>query len=66
MQELVYTQFPKVIIVSLIFFSDQTFLYNDVIVICYPFMMSIENIACENKYLNKNYSIYYFSYINFI
>jgi hypothetical protein len=48
MQELVDTQCPKVIIISLIFFNEQTFLYNDVVMIRYPFVMSIANIAYEN------------------
>jgi hypothetical protein len=55
MQNLIDTQCPRVVVVPLIFYNNQTSLSNDEKVTRYPLMMSIANIACENWYLDEGH-----------
>ncbi|CAM6050719.1 unnamed protein product, partial [Sphagnum compactum] len=55
MQNLINTQCPGAVVAQLIFYSDQTSLSNDGRVTGYPLVMSIANIACENRYLDEGH-----------
>ncbi len=58
MQNLINTQCPRVTIVPLIFYSNQTSLSNDGKVIEYPLMMSITNIGCKTWYLDEGHVLF--------
>ncbi len=55
MHNLINTQCPGAVLAPLIFYSDQTSLSNDGRVTGYPLVMSIANIACENRYLDEGH-----------
>ncbi len=55
MQNFINTQCLGVVVVPLIFYSNQTSLSNDEKVTRYPLMMSIANIACENWYFDEGH-----------
>jgi hypothetical protein len=54
-QNLINTQCPGVVVAPLIFYSDQTSLSNDGRMTGYPLVMSIANIACENRHLDEGH-----------